>query len=90
VLEGILPILSPELFAVLVAMGHGDELVIADGNFPSASLAERLIRAGGHGVPPLLDAVLQFFPLDRFVLRAVHANIILKKGLVTSGPTEKP
>lgn len=70
-LKGIPPILSPELFAVLMAMGHGDELVIADGNFPSASLAKRLLRADGHGVPPLLDAILLFFPLDRFVPRAV-------------------
>ena len=57
--------------SVLMAMGHGDELVIADGNFPAASLARRLLRADGHGVPPLLEAILQFFPLDPFVPRAV-------------------
>ena len=148
-LKGIPPILSPDLFAVLMAMGHGDELVIADGNFPAASLARRLLRADGHGVPPLLEAIMQFFPLDGFVPRAVslmevvpgdtartdiweeyrrilrrhdasfrefemverfafyerarcayailatsetavYANIILKKGLVTPGPSGKP
>jgi L-fucose mutarotase len=52
-------------------MGHGDELVIADGNFPSASMARRLLRADGHGVPPLLEAILSFFPLDSFVPRPV-------------------
>ena len=70
-LKGIPAILSPDLFSVLMSMGHGDELVIADGNFPSASLARRLLRADGHGVPPLLEAILQFFPLDTFVPQAV-------------------
>ena len=70
-MKGIPPIISPDLMSVLMAMGHGDELVIADGNFPSASLARRLVRADGHGVPPLLEAILQFFPLDPFVPRAV-------------------
>jgi L-fucose mutarotase len=47
-------------------MGHGDELVFGDGNFPAASLARRLVRADGHGVAPLLEALLPLFPLDRF------------------------
>jgi L-fucose mutarotase len=66
-LKGIPSIISPDLLAILMSMGHGDELVIADGNFPSASIARRLLRADGHGVPPLLDAVLRFFPLDPYV-----------------------
>jgi L-fucose mutarotase len=68
-LKGISPILSPELLKVLAEMGHGDELVLADGNFPSVSMARRLVRADGHGVPPLLDAILSLFPLDSFVER---------------------
>jgi L-fucose mutarotase len=52
-------------------MGHGDELVIADGNFPSASTAQRLLRADGHGVSELLAAILKLFPLDTFVERPV-------------------
>ena len=70
-LKGIPALLSPDLFSVLMSMGHGDELVIADGNFPSASLARRLLRADGHGVPPLLEAILSFFPLDPYVPQAV-------------------
>lgn len=66
-LKGIPSILSPELLKVLMEMGHGDEIVLADGNFPSASIAQRLVRADGHGVPELLDAILRFFPLDTFV-----------------------
>jgi L-fucose mutarotase len=66
-LKNIPSILSPELLKVLMEMGHGDEIVIADGNFPSASIANRLIRLDGHSVPEILDAILQFFPLDSFV-----------------------
>ena len=66
-LKGIPPILSPELMKILLEMGHGDELVLADGNFPSGTCAQRLVQADGHNVPELLDAILQFFPLDPYV-----------------------
>lgn len=66
-LKNISPLLSPELLKILAEMGHGDELVIGDGNFPAASVAQRLVRADGHGVPELLDAVLALFPLDTYV-----------------------
>lgn len=66
-LKGIPSIISPELLHILMEMGHGDELVIGDGNFPAASCAKRLVRADGHGVPELLDAILSLFPLDTFV-----------------------
>jgi L-fucose mutarotase len=68
-LKGIPPILSPELMQIMLAMGHGDELVLADGNFPAASCAQRLVRSDGHQIPDLLDAILQFFPLDQYVER---------------------
>jgi L-fucose mutarotase len=68
-LKGISPLLSPELLQIIAEMGHGDELVIADGNFPSASIARRLVRADGHPVPSLLDAILTLFPLDSYVER---------------------
>ena len=66
-LKGIPPILSPELLKILMEMGHGDEIVIGDGNFPAASLAKRLVRLDGHGVPEILDAVLALMPLDTYV-----------------------
>jgi L-fucose mutarotase len=65
-LKNIPNILPPDLLKILMEMGHGDEIVIADGNFPAASNAQRLVRCDGHGVPPLLEAVLQLFPLDNF------------------------
>jgi L-fucose mutarotase len=66
-LKGISPAVSPDLIKVLMEMGHGDELVIADGNFPSASTAHRLVRAAGLGCLTLLDATLSIFPLDQHV-----------------------
>ena len=66
-LKGISKNLSPELVKILMEMGHGDEIVIADGNFPGASHAKRLVRADGLGVPPLLEAILSHFPLDTYV-----------------------
>jgi len=66
-LYGISPLISPELLKVLAEMGHGDEIVLADGNFPAASHTARLIRCDGHGVPVLLDAILKLFPLDPYV-----------------------
>ncbi len=65
-LKGIPSILSPELLKILMEMGHGDEIVIADGNFPSAEIAQRLVRLDGHGVPEILDAIMKFFPLDTY------------------------
>jgi L-fucose mutarotase len=56
---------------ILMEMGHGDEIVLADGNFPAASVAQRLVRCDGHGVPELLEAVLKFFPLDIYVEKPV-------------------
>lgn len=66
-LKGIPNIISPELLKILDEMGHGDEIVIGDGNFPAASNAQRLIRCDGHNVPELLDAILQLMPLDTYV-----------------------
>ncbi len=65
-LKNIPKILAPDLLKILMEMGHGDELVIADGNFPSARIAQRLVRLDGHNVPEILDAILQFFPLDSY------------------------
>ncbi len=66
-LKGIPKVLSPDLLKILMEMGHGDEIVIADGNFPAAAIAQRLVRLDGHDVPEILKAVLQLFPLDTYV-----------------------
>ena len=66
-LKNIPPVISPELIYTLLEMGHGDEIVLADGNFPAAANAQRLVRCDGHDVPELLEAMLKFFPLDIYV-----------------------
>lgn len=73
-LKGIPKILSPELLKVLCEMGHSDCLVISDGNFPAESMGKEsiVIRCDGHGVPELLDAILQVFPLDTYVEKPVN------------------
>jgi len=59
--------ISPELMQVLMSMGHGDEIVLADGNFPAATNAQRLIRASGVDVISLLQSIIKFFPIDLYV-----------------------
>jgi L-fucose mutarotase len=66
-LKNIPSILSPELLKILMEMGHADEIVIADGNFPGAAVAQRLVRLDGHGVPAVLEAVLKLMSLDIYV-----------------------
>lgn len=56
--------ISPDLLKALAEMGHGDEIVFADGNFPAHSNCDRVIRADGHRVTEMIDAVLKFLPLD--------------------------
>ncbi|MBQ2627439.1 MAG: fucose isomerase [Eubacterium sp.] len=73
-LKGIPKILSPELLKVLAEMGHSDRIVIGDGNFPAESMGKNaiVIRMDGHGVPEILDAILQLFPLDAYVEHPVN------------------
>lgn len=65
-LKGIPKIVSPELIRILCEMGHGDEIVIADGNFPSENFGQRVIRADGIKGTEMLDAVLSLIPLDTY------------------------
>ena len=86
-LKGIPAILSPELLKVLCEMGHSDRIVIADGNFPAESMGRDgiVIRCDGHGVPELLDAILQVFPLDTYVDKPVSLMEVM-----AGDPVETP
>ena len=92
-LKNIPAILSPELLKTLCEMGHSDRIIIADGNFPAESMGKncKVIRADGHGVPELLDAILtlEFYEQAKTAYaiiatgeKAVYANIMLQKGVV--------
>lgn len=58
--------LSPALVKALMEMGHGDEVLLADANFPGHSLHSNVIRADGLGIPDLLTSILDLLPLDRY------------------------
>ena len=73
-LKNIPQILSPQLLKVLCEMGHSDQIVISDGNFPAESMGKDsiVIRCDGHGVAELLDAILTVFPLDTYIDKPVN------------------
>ena len=79
-LKGIPPIISPELLKVLCEMGHSDRIVIADGNFPAETIGKNaiVVRADGHGVPELLEAILRLMPLDTYVEKPVSLMQVMK------------
>ena len=58
--------LSPDLVKVLMEMGHGDQILLADANFPGHHLHSRVVRADGLGIPELLESLLELMPLDRY------------------------
>jgi L-fucose mutarotase len=70
-LIGLPSILGPDLLHALRSMGHGDEIALVDGNYPAQNDARRLIRADGHGIIALLDAILQVLPIDCAVPHAI-------------------
>lgn len=70
-LKGIHPLLNADVLQALRAMGHGDDLIIADTNFPSDSVARqttlgRLLRIDAPAAQ-VVKAVLSLYPLDTFV-----------------------
>ena len=88
-LKGIPKILSPELLKVLCEMGHSDRICLGDGNFPAQTMGKNavVIRADGHGVPELLDAILQVFPLDTYVEQPVKLMQLMDRDV---GKIETP
>jgi len=83
-LKGIPAIISPELLKILAEMGHGDEIVLADANFPAASCGKRVVRADGIGGCEMLQAILTLLPLDTYA-----APVYLMQ-VVPGDPVETP
>ena len=67
-LKNVAPVISPDLVKILCEMGHGDEIVLADSNFPakSTSRGHKFVRADDIGMIALLEAILPLFPLDTY------------------------
>jgi len=78
-LKRIDPVISPSLLKILDEMGHGDEILLADANYPAESAGKRndsiVVRADGIGIPLLLEAILKLLPLDTFA----DYNIVLMR-----------
>lgn len=72
-LIGIHTALTPDLLRHLRAMGHGDELVIADANFPAEACGQRIERLAGVSATEALQAILSLMPLDGFVPAPVRS-----------------
>jgi L-fucose mutarotase len=66
-LKGVDPLLSGELLKILDEMGHGDQLLLVDRNYPAAASGRPVIRLGEVGVVRAMTAILTVFPLDEFV-----------------------
>jgi L-fucose mutarotase len=92
ILRGIPSVLNPDLLYALAKMGHGDEIVLADANFPSASVAKHTtlgkeIRCDGTSIPELLKAILELFPLDPAVdapCFTSFSELVLKLSIIGS------
>lgn len=66
-LRNIPAIISPDLLACLAEMGHGDEIVICDANFPARSITNNYLRLDGASATETLAAILALMPLDTYV-----------------------
>ncbi|MBR2571526.1 MAG: fucose isomerase [Clostridia bacterium] len=87
-LNKIPKILPPDLVKIMMQMGHGDEMVIGDGNYPADSMGTRVVRLDGHNVPEVLDAVLELMPLDPYVEKPTALMEVVPGD--TSVPAEPP
>lgn len=81
-LKNIPKIISPELMKLLLEMGHGDEILLADGNYPCHSVGVKVVRLDGHRIPEILEAILKYLPLDTFV----EENVLLMDNNLDSKP----
>ena len=76
-LKNIDPLLGPDLLAILRAMGHGDEIVIVDANYPATSSGPQLVRLDGISATRAAQAILSVLPLDDFVTDcAWHMQVV--------------
>ncbi len=70
--------MPPELMKAMLEMGHGDELLLCDGNYPKFGCPERCVRMDGYGIVEILDMILTFFPLDAYVEHPVTLMAVVK------------
>lgn len=87
-LIGIDPVLSGELLKILDEMGHGDQLLLVDRNYPAAASGKPVIRLGEVSITRAATAILSVFPLDVFVDRPLaRMEVDNDPALVTEAQT---
>lgn len=77
-------LILPDFMKTLMEMGHGDEIVFGDANFPAEAIGKRVIHMENSRATEILDAVMPFFALDNFV----SENVVLMS--VVAGKGEEP
>jgi L-fucose mutarotase len=75
-LKGISPVIGPELLKVLAEMGHSDELVLGDSNFPGATMSRRLLHADGLSVSTLLEGIAPLFPFETYADPLIMMQVV--------------
>lgn len=88
-LKGIDPLLSGELLRILDEMGHGDQLLLVDRNFPAAATGRPVVRLGEVGVVRAASAILGVFPLDEFVERPIERMEVDDDSTLTTPEQDK-
>jgi len=88
-LKGIDPVLSGEMLKVLDEMGHGDQLLLVDRNYPAVSSGKQVIRLGEVTVVRAATAILSVFPLDSFVPHPLERMEVENDQTKTTLPQDK-
>src|SRR4051794_22646333 len=86
-LKGIDPLLNGDLLKVLDDMGHGDQLLVADRNYPAAAAGRPVVRLGESGAERVIGAILSVFPLDAFVRHPLERMAVKEDASLTT-PTQ--
>ena len=93
-LKGIDPVLGPDLLAMLRAMGHGDEIVVADANFPAAAFRMAVVDAPDEA-PAITAAFASALaeggysgPIEALERHAFYARAREAFAIVASGETQ--
>ena len=87
-LKNLNPLLGPDVLHVLASMGHGDELLVADANFPAATMARRLCYMSVPSTTLAIEAILSVMPLDQYVEAPVAVMAVVGEP-DTLTPTEQ-
>jgi len=89
-LKNINPLLTGSLLEVLADMGHGDDLVIVDANYPAQSSGVHVLDFPGITATDMAEAVLSLLPLDDFVDKEFESVIEKAEGRkISVDPVER-